>query len=527
MNRTLAAVVVLVSSVALAQKDDALVEQPNNTTDAGYGFLVYTPPGYSTSTGRHALVVFLHGAGEVGAGQGAELFDEMSLHGAAKLLKTGATITTDDAGLREARGGSRLFANDDAIVIVPQSAAWWDSGKLNDFLTWVMHHYRVNPRRIYLTGISMGGGGTWDYTNGQGRFRLAAALPICGASGGGPGDRFTRTKVWAFHAWGDGTVPSVNSINWVSNIADTLAGSNIPTVLTGYPHADGGNGAPAAQTMTARYANGAFDWSPGVNPDGGSPLRLTLYTDNSHDSWTRTYANNAVWEWLFLQRSVVDPAFANALMIDDLDDGFGVDGGWVRLQPAAGGFYGWETLEANLNTQPTARFATTVPMPGVYNVFASGAGGSNRTVCAVDVTSPAGNSTLSWDQRDGGVASLGAVSLSGNVKLTLRSTAASGMLSADAIGLVWVGPDDAGNRPAPPDAGDPPLGTDAGTDAGTPTSPDSGTTLDAGMGGGNLPQTMVGSCGCTASTSSLPFAMLAFVALASRKRTRSPPSART
>lgn len=516
MIRTVTACLALIASTAWAQ-DDVLREVPITTTDAGYGFLVYTPPGYSTSSGRHALVVFLHGAGEVGGGQGAELFDEMTLHGAAKLLRQGATVTTTDAGLREARGGSRLFANDDAIVIVPQSPAWWDAGKLNGFLTWVMHQYRVNPRRIYLTGISMGGGGTWDYTSGQGRYRLAAALPVCGASGGGSGLRFTRTQVWAFHAWGDITVPRSNSIDWVSNIGDTLAGVNLPTVLTGYPHADGGVLAPATQTMTALYSAGAFNWSPGSIADGGSPLRLTLYTDNDHDSWTRTYANASVWQWLFRQRSVVEPPFENALVVDDLDDGFSSDGGWQRLQPAAGGFYGWETLEANFNTQPTARFATTVPMAGVYDVYASGLGGSNRTVCAVDVQSAAGASTLAWDQRDGGVASLGSVAMSGSVSLTVRPTAASGFLSADAIGLVWVGPLDAGSTPL--DSGIPDSGTST-TDSGMTTT-DSGTTVitDAGMNdAGSSGNEQVGSCGCSSSsTSTLPFALLAILALASRR----------
>lgn len=508
----------------LAQKDDVLVEKPINTTDAGYGFLLYLPPGYSTSTGGHALVLFLHGAGEVGAGMGAELYDEMTAHGAAKLLKTGATVTTDDAGLREARNGSRIFANDDAIVIAPQSPGWWDSGKLNEFLTWVMHHYRVNPRRIYVTGISMGGGGTWDYTSGQGRYRIAAALPVCGASGGGSGLRFTQTQVWAFHAWGDGTVPSANSVNWVSNIGDTLAGMNIPTVLTGYPHADAGTGAAAAQTMTAVYTDAGFAWSPGSNADGGSPLRLTLYTDNSHDSWTRTYNNPDAWKWLFRARSVVDPKLENALVVDDLDDGFSADGGWVRLQPAAGGFYAWETLEANLNTQPTARFQATVPMAGVYGVVASGLGGSNRTICRVDVSSPAGSSSLSWDQRDGGVASLGAVPMSGAVSLTVRSTAAAGFLSADAIGLVWVGPIDAGVLDPP--VGDAGVVVDAGVavDAGTT---DAGTMVaDAGMGaprpptdgGVGNPVTMTGSCGCTSTSSPLMLLALGLLGLARRRK---------
>lgn len=487
MVRMISATVMLCATAALAQ-DDVLVERPLGTTDAGYGFLSYVPPGYSTSSGRHALVLFLHGAGETGGGLVPELWNEMSLHGPARLLRTGATIVTLPNGQREARGGSRIFADDDAVVVVPQSPAWWNAAGINTFMTWVMHHYRIDPRRIYVTGISMGGAGTWNFLTGQGRERIASAVPICGAQAPGSGARLLKTSIWALHSWGDATVTVNNSTGWATNIGSAHAGMTIPPVLTGYPHRDGGVGAPASRTMTALYADAGFTWVDGAAGDGGSPVRLTLYTDSSHDSWTRTYNNADVWRWLFRARSVVHPDFDTGLVVDDLDDGFSADGGWTRLQPSAGGYYGWEVAEAQVSGQPSAFFTGSVPMAGVYRLTVSGVGGSSRTVTNVDVSSAAGAQRLTWDQRDGGVRRLGEVSLAGSFTVALASTAASGVLSADAIALNYVGPLDGGViiiDAGVPDAGRPDAGSvDAGSvDAGRPDAgsvdADAGT-VDAG-----------------------------------------------
>lgn len=562
MARLLALFVLVSSQLAFAQgQDDALVEVPITQTDAGYGFLLYTPPGYSQQQGRTAsLVLFLHGAGEQGAGQGAELWTEMIRHGAAKLLVRNATTIITDAGLHEARGGSRIFADENAIVVVPQSPEWWNTTNINHLMTWVNRNYRINPRRIYVTGISMGGGGTWSYVSGQGRERIASAVPICGAAGPGSGSRFLKTPIWAFHAWGDGTVNRSESIGWVSNIGDAYAGMDIPSVLTGYPHRDGGVDAPALTTMTALYDNGAFDWTTGSVADGGAPVRLTLYTDSSHDSWSRTYDNNAMWEWLFRHRSQVHPDFEDALVVDDLDEGFSVDGGWVRLQPNQGGFYGWEELEAPVSSNPSARFEGTVPMAGVYRFSASAIGGSNRTVTRVVFDSAAGQQTFLWDQRDGGTRRLGEVEVAGNFVVTFASTAMSGTLTADAIALGYLRPLDGGvifvdagttiDAGTPIDAGstidagsaidagtttDAGSGDDAGTtidagfndDAGTTidagTNDDAGSSDDAGMGDvdsgvGEQPSGVAGGCGC--SSFSGEFAWLAILAIGLVRRRR-------
>lgn len=530
--RLLGALALCVSLGARAQ-DDVLIERPADSTDAGYGFLQYLPPDYSLVPGRHAaLVVFLHGAGETTSG--GTLWNTMVKHGPGKLLTTGATIDTTDGGLHEARGGSRIFADENAVVVMPQSSGSWNMQRLSGFLTWLQHEYRIDPRRVYVTGISMGGAGTWNYVSLEARRRVAAALPICGAVGAGDAAPFIDTPVWALHAWGDPTVSRSNSINWVNAIAAVHEGAAVPTVLTGYPHVDGNTSLPAAGTMTARYQPGGFTWSAGVEAQGDSPVRLTLYTDNAHDSWTRTYANADVWAWLFVHRRPVHPDFDGALVVDDLDEGFSVVGPWVR-EPASGpDAYGWEVLRASVADSPLARFSGTVPHPGVYRLAASNVGGSDRTVATVSVTSDVGPSTLPWDQRPGGVARLGEVPVAGDFTVEVVSSASSGVLAADAIALRFVAPLDAG----PEDAGVGDGGVSDGgfedggaeADGGVGDGGDVQASSDAGAGGGTGAQAdsgvdevevVIGSCGCGSTSPGLAWVLLPFgLVLLRRRRTR-------
>jgi predicted peptidase len=114
--------------------------------------------------------------------------------------------------------------------------------------------YRVDVDRIYVTGLSMGGFGTWSlalaYPN-----RFAAILPICG--GGEPilAHRISHLPAWVFHGAGDTVVPLRRSEEMVRALRE----------------ADGN-------------------------------VRFTVYPDTDHDAWTPTYENPEVFQWLLEQR---------------------------------------------------------------------------------------------------------------------------------------------------------------------------------------------------------------------------------
>lgn len=70
------------------------------------------------------------------------------------------------------------------IVISPQvpDGAWWDSEILDALIDHILETYPIDSNRIYVTGLSMGGYGTWDVITKYPE-RFAAAIPICGGGG--------------------------------------------------------------------------------------------------------------------------------------------------------------------------------------------------------------------------------------------------------------------------------------------------------------------------------------------------------
>jgi len=196
-------------------------------------YLLFLPQDYGRDPEKKwPLMLFLHGAGERGDSLGL-----VKKHGPPKIV------------------GQRpdfLF-----IVVSPQCPAgsWWPD-KLDDLsalLDEVEATYTIDNRRIYLTGLSMGGYGTWSLALDQPE-RFAAIVPICGDGIPRPACRLKDLPVWAFHGAQDKVVPPEESEKMVAAIKRC----------------------------------------------GGSP-RLTIYPDASHDSWTRTYDNPELYEWLLSQ----------------------------------------------------------------------------------------------------------------------------------------------------------------------------------------------------------------------------------
>ena len=112
----------------------------------------------------------------------------------------------------------------------------------------------VDKRRLYITGLSMGGFGTWDAIARRPRY-FAAAMPICGGGDTAQAAKLKSLPLWAFHGDHDGTV--------------------LPRRTT--------------------------DMIAAIRQAGGRP-KMTLYPGVNHDSWSRTYADPAVLDWLFAQK---------------------------------------------------------------------------------------------------------------------------------------------------------------------------------------------------------------------------------
>jgi predicted peptidase len=193
-------------------------------------YLLYLPEGYDDDGKSWPLVLFLHGSGE----RGADL----------------AAVTHQ--GLPKLAGGKSL----PFILVAPQVAAGeiWSADALKALLDDLQSRLRVDPARVYLTGLSMGAFGAWDLAIAN-PDRFAALLVISG--GGNPVEvcRLKSVPVWIFHGRKDDVIP----VSWAEELGKRLE----------------------------RCAGN---------------VKVTIYPDVGHDAWSRTYADPAVLEWLLAQR---------------------------------------------------------------------------------------------------------------------------------------------------------------------------------------------------------------------------------
>jgi predicted esterase len=194
------------------------------------GFYQYLPAGYATSNKNYPLIIWAHGAGQIGSGNSTDL-PKVLQYGLPKIISEGTFPATFKVG-----DSTYSF-----IVISPQFMGWPNNANMGGILTYVMNNYRVDPERVYMMGISAGGGGVWDYASSSvaNSNNLAAIIPFAGT--------LTPTQtlagriaasnlpVWAFHNTNDGTVPVSNSRNWKAYINSYTPTPNPLALLTEFP----------------------------------------------------------------------------------------------------------------------------------------------------------------------------------------------------------------------------------------------------------------------------------------------------
>ena len=179
---------------------------PNSTSPDGLiGFLEFKPTDYGSQ--KHPLIIFLHGIGE--RGNGTSEVNNVAANAIPLFCSKGATM-------RFTVGGQ----TSSFVVLSPQLSkqyGYWPTFYVREMIKYAKANLQIDTNRIYITGLSLGGGGTWrsitdawgfDYTFDVG---IAAAAPVCGTQEETDGD-FCKTiganklPVWAFHSMDDGTV---------------------------------------------------------------------------------------------------------------------------------------------------------------------------------------------------------------------------------------------------------------------------------------------------------------------------------
>lgn len=170
------------------------------------GFYEALPPGYDSSAAAYPLIVFLHGGGELGDGN--RDLPLVLKHAIPKMIKEKSFPLTFNVG-----DSSFSF-----VVISPQFKEWPQSKDVEAVMNYAVEHYRISRHRIYMVGLSMGGGATWKYAADYGK-RLAAIVPICGAVWSDTADAkriaHADLPVWAFHNMDDQAVPVRSTTRYI------------------------------------------------------------------------------------------------------------------------------------------------------------------------------------------------------------------------------------------------------------------------------------------------------------------------
>ncbi|HVG12057.1 MAG TPA: hypothetical protein VM843_03590, partial [Flavisolibacter sp.] len=203
--------------LSLGKSSAQMMQQTPVTDSVNYaigGYYQALPPDYNANSGKkYPLLIFIHGIGELGNGSQQEL-PQLLLHGIPKVIdrnKFPAHFTVNN----------ETFS---FIVISPQYRRnYRDPETVKGLIDYCVRKYRVDESRIYLTGLSMGGGISWVYAKQQGYGnRIAALLTVCGntdASASGIANiAATNLPVWATHNQYDNIVPSSNSVNWITGL---------------------------------------------------------------------------------------------------------------------------------------------------------------------------------------------------------------------------------------------------------------------------------------------------------------------
>lgn len=156
----------------------------------GLHYLLFLPAAYAVHPQRWPLMLFLHGAGERG--------DDLQLvkrHGVAKIVEEQPAFPL--------------------LVVSPQCPPTeaWAPEPLLALLDDIEQHYDVDPERLYVTGLSMGGFGTWAVAIAA-PDRFAAVAPICGGDPSRVGV-LRHLPVWAFHGARDPIVPLQRTVEMV------------------------------------------------------------------------------------------------------------------------------------------------------------------------------------------------------------------------------------------------------------------------------------------------------------------------
>ena len=209
---------------------NAQVQTPRyiSTGPNSNGFYEYLPQGYSSGNTTYPLIVFIHGTGELG--NGSSDLPAVLRNGPPAVISQGKFPTSFTVN-----GKTNSF-----IVISPQFVTWPTNADVDNVIKYTLSNYRVDTGRIYLTGLSMGGGVTWAYASDPNNANmLAGIVPIAGGqlwSGQAGAEAMASANLPIFAAanLNDPQVPSITNIDNIDLINSIVPAINPKALDTIY-----------------------------------------------------------------------------------------------------------------------------------------------------------------------------------------------------------------------------------------------------------------------------------------------------
>lgn len=216
-------------------------------------YRLFVPAGYSEAQ-RYPLIVFLHASGSNGTDNLSQLAPAVGLLiDRAQSVEPAFVLVPQAPATDKWVSGSagppfRNYSQDERPQSPAAQLVLAGVGQLEQT-------YSIDPDRVYLTGVSAGGAGTWDLISRNGVGRFAAAVPITGANDPSRAPIIARLPIWTFHGADDDVSPADNTRQMVARLRAL-----------------------------------------------GSPVKYTEYPGVGHNSGRLAYEEPELFRWLFAQR---------------------------------------------------------------------------------------------------------------------------------------------------------------------------------------------------------------------------------
>jgi len=219
----------------------------SNTAKMNYRFL---KPITIDPNKKYSLVIFLHGAGERGSDNEKQLYWGVWKFACDDMQSKYPCYVIAPQCPQECKWVDVDWEADSHIM--PKNSSKYMQAVL-ELIDKIVTQYPIDRQRIYVTGLSMGGFGTWDMIQRRPKF-FAAAVPLCGGGDVNCAPSIQDVPIWAFHNKGDNSVKSKRSRDMIEAIKKA----------------------------------------------GGHPI-YTEYNVDSHNCWDAAYNDRDLYKWMFSQ----------------------------------------------------------------------------------------------------------------------------------------------------------------------------------------------------------------------------------